>query len=143
MIMMIIIIMVINASYHNPVCRAWQLHAQENLQQIKVHPKIGPCTRTLYVLRLDIGSPGVSYDLKQLGALERIRCARRATPNFYLARVRSHRVLPCSTDWTIITTDKQFFTYSGSCNEVQRFLCIFQSFCLSYSQVSEQICLCL
>ena len=24
---------------HGPVCRAWQLHAQENLQQIEVHPK--------------------------------------------------------------------------------------------------------
>ena len=23
----------------NPVCRAWQLHAQDNLQQIESHPK--------------------------------------------------------------------------------------------------------
>ena len=94
--------------FYSPVCRAWQLHAEENSQQIEVHmhartPKIKPCTCThaLFAYRLNIGSPGVSYYLKWLGAPGRIRCARCAPHIVYLARARSRRVLPCSADWFI------------------------------------------
>ena len=47
---------------HKPVCRAWQLHAQENLQQIDMHSKIydlHACFVCIY---------GQYMYLKQLGA---------------------------------------------------------------------------
>ena len=55
--------------------------------------------------RINIGSPGLSYHLKWLGARERIRCAPRAPPIFYLALARSCQVLPCSADWYETKTD--------------------------------------
>ena len=70
-----------------PVCRAGQLHVQENLQQIKVHPKISPCTCILYAYRLNICSPRVSYYLMQLGAPDRISCAP-CTPSFFTLHTR-------------------------------------------------------
>ena len=77
-------------------CKVRQLHAQENSSISKFTPKTRPCMQALYVFRLNISSPGVSQYLKWLCVPERIRCA---PPTFYLARVRSHRVLPCSADW--------------------------------------------
>ena len=48
-----------------------------------------------------MGSPGVSYHIKQLDAPQRIRCACHAPLIVYLAGTRSHRVLSCSADWIL------------------------------------------
>ena len=79
-------------------------------------PKIRPCTRAFYGYRINIGPPGLSYHLKPLGAPERIRCARRAPPIFYLARARSRRVLPCSADWLMPDKNLKFFCIESLMN---------------------------
>ena len=73
-----------------PICRAWQLHAQKSLQQTEVHSiSIRPCTRAWCGYRLNIGSPRVSYYINGLGAPQRARYARRAMhPPFFTLHVR-------------------------------------------------------
>ena len=75
-----------------PVCTAWQLH-KKICSRSKCTPKIKPCTHILYGYMLNIGSPGVSYYIKRLGAPERIRCACHA-PSLFLPC--THEILSSS-----------------------------------------------